>query len=145
MDGWHGYSRVILERVIISKKDKSKLENHAEDKKPFESCALLFGNKIGSDWIIEEIFIAENIDKSNVHFTISAEQTIEAYKKAEESGKQIISVFHSHPDSQARPSETDRKYMEMNPYPWIIYSGITKEMNAFLLGNEIAQIEIISK
>jgi len=32
--------------------------------------------------------------------------------------------------------------MKGNPIPWIIYSGLTKEMKAYLLDSEIIQILI---
>ena len=40
------------------------------------------------------------------------------------------------------PSNTDMKFMKGNPIPWIIYSGLTKEMKAYLLDSEIIQIPI---
>jgi len=32
--------------------------------------------------------------------------------------------------------------MKGNPVPWIIYSGITKEMKAYLLDSDLIQIPI---
>jgi len=39
-------------------------------------------------------------------------------------------------------SNTDIEFMKGNPIPWIIYSGLTKEMKAYLLDSEIIQILI---
>ena len=57
---------------------------------------------------------------------------------------EIVCIFHSHPESEAHPSETDKKFMRVNPFPWIIYSGKTNEMNCFILQDEnVKQISII--
>ena len=62
---------------------------------------------------------------------------------AKDMNMEIVCIFHSHPESEAYPSETDKKFMKVNPFPWIIYSGETKKMNCFILENEnIEQISI---
>ena len=63
---------------------------------------------------------------------------------AKETDMEIVCVFHSHPESEAHPSETDKKFMRVNPFPWIIYSCTTKDMNCFILENDnVKQIPII--
>ena len=61
------------------------------------------------------------------------------YKKSEELNLEIIGIFHSHPKGEAYPSNTDKKFMEINQneYVWIIYSGINKNFKAFNLKSEI--------
>ena len=77
-------------------------------------------------------------------FTISPDKEFEVDQKAKKSNMEIVCIFHSHPESEARPSETDKKFMRVNPFPWIIYSGLTKEMNCFILQDEnVKQISII--
>jgi proteasome lid subunit RPN8/RPN11 len=115
---------------------------HANEESPYEACAILLGNTDEETWQTTEIFLAENIDKSEINFTISNEQLLEGYKRAEEKGLDIVGIFHSHPKSEASPSDTDVKFMKGNPVPWVIYSGLTKEMKAYLLDSEIIQIPI---
>jgi len=93
-------------------------------------------------WETTEIFLTENIEKSEINFTVSNEQLLEGYKMAEEKGLDVVGIFHSHPKSLPSPSNTDIKFMKGNPIPWIIYSGLTKEMKAYLLDSEIIQILI---
>jgi len=64
------------------------------------------------------------------------------HEKEKETGLQIIGIFHSHPNSQAIPSSTDKRFMENNRYVWIIYSGINKEFKAYLLESDILEIPI---
>lgn len=91
------------------------------------------------------MFLTENIEKSPVNFTISNEQLIEAYKTAEERNVEIVGIFHSHPNSDAFPSNTDEKFMHGNPVAWIIYSGINKNFKAFILQPGIIEIPIMEK
>jgi len=129
--------------LILSDKDKQELSKYAESEKPYESCAILIGNENESEWIIKKIFLTENTSKSKVTFTISPDEELRVDQIAKESDMEIVCIFHSHPESEAHPSETDKKFMRVNPFPWIIYSGKTKEMNCFILENEnVKQIPI---
>ena len=127
-----------MQKIILSQSDKKILTEHAENEKPNESCAILFGKEN----IVLEIFPTKNIEESPVNFTISNEQLIEAYQDAENKGLEIIGIFHSHPNSIAFPSETDKKFMQSNPVTWIIYSGIGKNFNAFVLESDVVEVLI---
>lgn len=122
-----------MQKIILKQSDKKILSQYSENQKPKESCALLFGK----DNQVLDIFLAENIDESSAKFTISNEQLIEGYKIAEEKKMEVIGIFHSHPNSDAFPSNTDKKFMQSNPVVWIIYSGINKNFRAFVLESEI--------
>jgi len=130
-----------LQKIILSQSDKKILTEHAENEEPNESCAILFGK----DSLVSEVFLTKNIEESPVNFTISNEQLIEGYKIAEEKRIEVIGVFHSHPNSDAYPSNTDKKFMLSNPVVWIIYSGINKNFKAYLLESDIIEITIKEK
>ena len=129
-------------KILLSKVFRQSLEQHADMQSPLEACAILFGTSNGKTWETTDIFLTENIDKSEVNFTISNEQLMKGYTIAEDKGLDIVGIFHSHPNSQPSPSNTDIKFMKGNPVPWIIYSGITKEMKAYLLDSDLIQITI---
>ena len=135
---------IVNKSIILSEKDKEELAKHAEAEKPYESCAILVGNETDENWIVKEVILTENTAKSRVTFTISPEKEFEVDQNAKKSNMEIVCIFHSHPESEAQPSETDKKFMRVNPFPWIIYSGLTKEMNCFILQDEnVKQISII--
>jgi proteasome lid subunit RPN8/RPN11 len=127
-----------LQKIILSQSDKKILTEHAENEEPNESCAILFGK----DSLVSEVFLTKNIEESPVNFTISNEQLIEGYKIAEEKRVEVIGVFHSHPNSDAYPSNTDKKFMQSNPVAWVIYSGINKNFKAYFLESDITEIPI---
>lgn len=131
-----------MKKIFLSESQKIFLSNHAEDEKPNESCAILFGKIEENNRIVKEIFLTKNIEESPVNFTISNEQLIEGYNIAEQKKMDVIGIFHSHPQSIAYPSETDKKFMQSNPVTWIIYSGISKEFKAFELDRELIEISI---
>ncbi len=131
-----------MQKIILTEAQKQILSNHADNEKPNESCAILFGTDNEEEIKVEKVFLTKNIDQSPVNFTISAEQRLEADKMERESQLKIIGVFHSHPDSKAYPSNTDKKFMELNPEVWIIFSGISKDFKAYVLEQEISEIPI---
>jgi len=127
-------------RIFIHRELKDLLDGYIlNTNKEIEQCAMLLGkgNKV------LDIIFTENIDKSSVHFTISDKQLIETYQIAEEKQMDVIGIFHTHPFNVAWPSSTDKKYMKTNPVVWIIYSGINKNLKAFILkGEEPLVVEI---
>jgi proteasome lid subunit RPN8/RPN11 len=127
-----------LQKIKISNSHKKILTEHAENEKPNESCAILFGKED----TVSDIFLTKNIEESPVNFTISNEQLIEGYKIAEDKQLDVIGIFHSHPNSEAYPSNTDKKFMHSNPVVWIIYSGANKDFKAFFLESDILEIPI---
>ena len=134
---------IVNRSIILSNTDKEKLAKYAEDKKPYESCAILVGNESDENWTVKKLFLTENTANSKVTFTISPDKEFEVDQIAKETNMEIVCIFHSHPESEAHPSETDKKFMRVNPFPWIIYSGSTGEMNCFVLENEnVKQIPI---
>ena len=130
-----------MQKIILKQSDKKLLAQYSENQKPNEACAILFGK----DNQVLDIFLTENIEESPLNFTISNEQLIEGYNIAEQKKMEVIGIFHSHPNSDAFPSNTDKKFMQSNPVVWIIYSGINKNFRAFILDSETKEIPIKEK
>ena len=133
---------MLQKKIIISNLLRENLVQHANKQDPYEACAILLGNVNEETWEITEIFLTENMDKSEINFTVSNEQLLEGYTKAEEKGLSVVGIFHSHPKSEPSPSNTDIEFMKGNPVPWVIYSGLTNDMKAYLLESEVIQIQI---
>ena len=131
-----------MQKIIISESQKKILSDHAYNEKPNESCAILFGRIDEQKTIVKEIFLTKNIDESPVNFTISNEQLIKCYKTAEDKKMEVVGIFHSHPNSEAYPSNTDKKFMYSNPVVWVIYSGISNEFKAYILEPDVVEILI---
>ena len=131
-----------MECVVLTQKEKDKLVTRAIEQKPNESCAMLLGKKVDDDWNVKEVFHTENIDNSQTNFTISPEDLLKGYQLAEKMRLELVGVFHSHPNSDAIPSSTDKKFMQNNPVPWIIFSGVNNSLKAYLLDSDLVEISI---
>ena len=127
-----------MQKIILKQSEREILSQYSENQKPNESCAILFGKNNQ----VQDLFLTENVDESPVNFTISNKQLIEGYRVAEEQKMDVVGIFHSHPNSDAFPSNTDKKFMQSNPVVWIIYSGINKNFRAFVLDSNIIEIPI---
>jgi proteasome lid subunit RPN8/RPN11 len=134
-----------LQKIILSKLQQKILLDHTCKEEPNEACAILYGNKIEEENIVKEIWLTNNSNPSPIEFTLSAEQTWEMDQKRKELNLEIIGIFHSHPKGDAFPSSTDKKFMQNNPYVWIIYSGINKNFRAFILESDTIEIPIQEK
>ena len=131
-----------MESIVLAQKEKDKLVTHAISEQPSESCAMLFGKKVGDNWNVKEVFLTQNIDDSQTNFTISPEELLKGYQIAEKNQLEVVGIFHSHPNSDAIPSNTDKKFMQNNPVPWIIFSGVNNDLKAYLLDSTIIEIQI---
>ena len=131
-----------MECIVLAQKEKDKLVDHAIEQQPSESCAMLFGKKVGDDWNVKEVFLTQNIDNSQTNFTISPEELLKGYQIAQKNQLEVVGVFHSHPNSDAIPSNIDKKFMQNNPVPWIIFSGVNNNLKAYLLDSDIIEIPI---
>ena len=67
---------------------------------------------------------------------------MKGYQLAEKMHLELVGVFHSHPNSDAIPSITDKKFMQNNPVPWIIFSGVDNNLRAYLIVSDVTEIPI---
>ena len=131
-----------MECIVLTQKEKDKLITHAIERQPNESCAMLLGEKIDDAWNVKEVFLTQNIDDSQTNFTISPEELLKGYQIAEKNQLEVVGIFHSHPNSDAVPSSTDKKFMQNNPVPCIIFSGVNNSLKAYLLDSDLVEISI---
>lgn len=124
--------------IIFTSKQLNELERLARDSLPAESCAFLLGSGAAT---IEEILPMNNADASRVSFTIPPAEILEAYKLAESKKLHVAGIFHSHPSAPA-PSLTDRKFMEINPVVWVIYSTTQDKFGAWIFADKVREVGI---
>ena len=117
----------------------------AKDSLPKESCALLAGNMSENKTHVIDLILMKNSEISTTSFSMDPQELINAYKNAQKLSMEIVGIFHSHPGG-VQPSSTDRKFMELNPVIWLIYSTNLNKYKAYILKektNEIQQVCII--
>ncbi|MFQ5738399.1 MAG: Mov34/MPN/PAD-1 family protein [Acidobacteriota bacterium] len=85
--------RPVLERMI----------GHARRDYPLECCGLLSGR----GRVIDEIVEATNQRQSRTQFAVPARELVSFMRAARNSSKRLLGLYHSHPRSEARPSQRD--------------------------------------
>jgi [CysO sulfur-carrier protein]-S-L-cysteine hydrolase len=104
---------------------------------PDESCALLLGESNA----VVKILPMRNVDESPVTFSIESTELLRAYDLAQSEGLQVIAIFHSHPGKPS-PSGTDRKFMEINPVTWLIFSTTEWQLKAYIYDDDVKEVLI---
>ena len=127
---------ILAKYILVDESQRKKLSDHAKNSLPNESCAILLGITNGEKITLKKSVIVENADASPVEFSIKPDQLFSTYANAEKDGLEVIGIFHSHPTSRAEPSETDKKFMMINPGVWLIYSQSNDEFAAYGMNND---------
>jgi [CysO sulfur-carrier protein]-S-L-cysteine hydrolase len=71
---------------------------------PEEACGLLAGLPRGG---LRMAYPLTNAQHSPTRYTIDPTEHFRALRHAERQGWELVGAFHSHPDGEASPSETD--------------------------------------
>ena len=79
------------------------LIDHARSGFPLEVCGILGG----TDTTVSAIYRMTNTDASNEHFMMEPKEQFTVVKELRAKGISMLAVYHSHPESPARPSEED--------------------------------------
>lgn len=133
--------------ISISQQHLLDLERIAKESYPVEACAVLEGTLTLIDDESSEranvlgIVPMRNADESIYTFRIDTNDLINTYKEISSRNMEVVGIFHSH-SSNAYPSLTDRKYMELNPVVWLIYSTLSQNFSAYILDDMVIQIRI---
>lgn len=90
---------------------------------------------------VVEVLPMRNADESAVTFSIEPSELLQAYDLAESKKLQVIGIFHSHPAKPA-PSSTDKKFMEINPVVWLIYSTTEGQFKAYLYDDTVKEVAV---
>ncbi len=75
----------------------------AKTEAPIEACGILAGR----DGAVKKLYKMTNTDQSRRHFTMVPEEQFKVAKETRASGLEMVAIYHSHPESPARPSEED--------------------------------------
>jgi proteasome lid subunit RPN8/RPN11 len=91
---------------------------HVRSSQPQEACGLLSGI---ADKVHQVIPIA-NAEESAFRFKMDPRAQVEAMIKMEETGQQLVGIYHSHPKGPAGPSELDRSEAAYPEAAYLIFS-----------------------
>lgn len=124
-------ARRILDRII----------EHAKKDAPIEACGYLACRES----IITASYPLRNMDKSGEHFSFYPEEQFAAVRDARSKNLQICAVYHSHPNTPARPSDEDKR-LAYDPdilYAIVSLAGGRQEMKIFkIIGYAVEEVEL---
>jgi len=118
------------------------MKNIAESGYPDEICGLLVGTANAEGWQVAEVRQVENINQERAADRFQLDpagyQAIDSSLRG--SGKEIIGVFHSHPDCPAKPSPTDlTSAWEGFVYPIVsVCDGQVAEVHCWVVTDEVS-------
>ena len=75
----------------------------AKAEAPIEACGIL----AGKDGTAEKFYKMSNADQSNEHFTMAPQEQFKVTKDIRAAELEMLAIYHSHPESPARPSAED--------------------------------------
>lgn len=76
---------------------------HATEGFPLEVCGILGGRGDA----VSVLYRMTNIDQSNEHFMMDPREQFAVVKELRTNGLEMSAIYHSHPETPARPSEED--------------------------------------
>ena len=134
--------------LTMKKADYEKILSHAKENLPEEACGLIAGTKDGDKKTIEKVYLLENVDHTNEHFSMNPKDQLAAVKDMRKNGYVPLGNFHSHPESPSRPSEEDKRLAYDSKANYLILSLMEADnpvLNAFRVdeGKQVTKEELV--
>ncbi|MCP4258388.1 MAG: M67 family metallopeptidase [Planctomycetes bacterium] len=70
---------------------------------PIEDCGIL----AGSNCKVEKLYKMTNVDNSRTHYMMEPKEQFATIKDIRSAGLEMLAIYHSHPETPARPSAED--------------------------------------
>ncbi len=80
-----------------------RMLEQAKARAPIEVCGIL----AGSNSKVEKLYKMTNVDNSSSHFMMEPTEQFAAVKDIRSAGLEMLAIYHSHPETLARPSAED--------------------------------------
>jgi len=115
---------------------------HAQRDFPLEACGILGG----VDGAVSEQYPMANTDQSNEHFTMEPKEQFAVIKDLRAKGIEMLAIYHSHPETPARPSEEDIRLALTPNVSYVIVSlaGETPEVKSYRIEGGVVTPEPVS-
>lgn len=100
---------------------------------PIEACGMLAGR----DGAVEKLYQMTNADNATDHFMMEPAEQFAAIKDMRSAGVEMQAVYHSHPESPARPSQEDIRLALTPGVMYVIVSllGDAPSVRGFLIAD----------
>lgn len=96
---------------------------HALKGLPLEVCGILAGR----DGAVEAMYRVTNSDASATHFSMELKEQFAVIKELRIRGLKMLAVYHSHPQTPARPSQEDIRLALTPDVSYVIVSLVSPD------------------
>lgn len=128
-------------KIVLRKSDFEKMYEHSLNNRPEEACGLIAGiDREDGVREIKKVYLLENVDHTNEHFTISPKDQLTSIKDMRANGLTPLGNWHSHPESPSRPSEEDKRLANDSRASYLILS-LMEENNPILNAFHVESVE----
>ena len=127
----------------IPKTIHNDLIAHAWEGFPLEVCGILGGTGTA----ISAIYRMTNTDASNEHFMMDPKEQFVVVKDLRAKGLAMLAIYHSHPESPARPSDEDIRLALTPDVSHVIISltdPATVDVKSYTISSGIVRAEVIT-
>ena len=107
----------------------TEMKAHAEATYPNECVGAMIGTIAKGNKVVESAVKLENSAEGSqrAYYQLSPDHLMKADRAARDQGKELIGIYHSHPDCDAYFSETDLK----NSCPWYSFVVLSIKKGKF--------------
>jgi proteasome lid subunit RPN8/RPN11 len=116
-------------KLTIPENIFEEIIQQAKSEAPIEACGILAG-KNGQ---AERLYRMENVDQSSDHFMMLPEEQFKIIKDIRSSELEMLAIYHSHPETPARPSQEDIR-LALTPDVVYVIVSLQDEINPVLKG-----------
>ena len=131
--------------ITVKREDYEAILAHARACLPEEACGLIGGTiDPAGNKKVEKVYLLENTDHSNEHFTLSPQAQLAAVKDMRANGWMPLGNWHSHPESPSRPSQEDKRLAYDSKASYLILSLQDQDapvLTSFHSENDVAENE----
>lgn len=127
--------------LTIPRAIHAELIAHAQADAPIEACGILGG----TEGAVSAIYRMANTDQSNEHFTMDPKEQFAVVKELRNRGVGMLAIYHSHPETPARPSEEDIRLALTPGVSYVIVSlaGAEPDIKSFRITDGVVEPEPI--
>jgi proteasome lid subunit RPN8/RPN11 len=104
---------------------------------PVEACGILAGR----DGKVEALYRMTNADNSRTHFMMDPKEQFATVKDIRAAGLEMLAIYHSHPETPARPSVEDIK-MALTPNVVYVILSLQSTNGSAIKGFNISGVDV---
>jgi [CysO sulfur-carrier protein]-S-L-cysteine hydrolase len=111
----------------VSNDLRREMLEHVSASFPEEACGLL----VGTGSVIEKVFPVTNICHSSTAFRMDAEEQFKIMTWQEEHHRDLLAIYHSHPQGPSYPSPRDLDEFAYPGSPYLMWSIRGRQWQVF--------------